>query len=981
MPATQPAAVASFELIRRAPIDALNLHVEEYRHPETGAIHLHLASESAENVFAVALRTVPEDSTGVAHILEHTVLCGSERYPVRDPFFMMLRRSLNTFMNAFTSSDWTAYPFASQNRKDFSNLLSVYLDAVFFSRLDPLDFAQEGHRVEFEQGDNGESLVYKGVVFNEMKGAMSSISSVLWDRLCFELFPSNTYHFNSGGDPEVIPDLSYQQLKSFYDTHYHPSNAIFMTFGDIPAQEHQAAFESQVLSRFTRSEAVIEVGLETQFDAPRTARHSYALDGSEDTTGKSHHILGWKLGESADLTAMLEAQLLSAVLMENSASPLMKYLETNTLGTSPSPLCGVEESIREMVFCCGIEGSEPERAEEFEQEVLALLEKVAAEGISSERLTAILHQIELHQREITGDGMPYGLNLILRALSAATHRGDAVAALDLDPVLSEIRSRCESPDYIPNLIRQLLLENPHRITLTVVPDTGLSAQRRDREHAKLAQIEQSLSDQERSNVVDLAAKLMERQAQEDDPDILPRVELSDIPSTLPEPASRRSQLGRVDSHAYLTGTNGLVYQQWLRPLPQLNEQQREKLPLVTGLLGEVGIGNADYLAIQDRQSATVGAIGAASLTRGGRDDVQACQGFFLLSSKALANHADEQIALMRDTLEGARFDERARIKELISQIRARRDQSITGNGHSLAMTAATAGMSPLAKASHEQGGLEGIRRLRLWDDANRDDSALDALLVQLQEIKSAVCQSAAWQLAVIADAEPLDRVERAAADALNSVAQAGIETLWAPEAIRTGVQEYWVANTQVNFCARAFPTVPSGHPDAPLLSVLAAVLRNGYLHRAIREQGGAYGGGASHDANIGAFRFFSYRDPRLGGTLDDFEAAVRWFVENTHEHRVVEEAILGVIGAMDKPGSPAGEAKKHFHEALFERTRDQREAFRAAVVAATLEDLQRVAQTYLLQGNASTAVITSAETAAKESALLTELGLQRRELL
>ncbi|MDC3016090.1 insulinase family protein, partial [Luminiphilus sp.] len=195
----------TFVLKRAVPIPSLNLTVEEYEHPGTGATHLHLSSDSTENVFMVALRTVPEDSTGVAHILEHTALCGSERYPVRDPFFMMLRRSLNTFMNAFTSSDWTAYPFATQNRKDFSNLLDVYLDAVFFSRLDPLDFAQEGHRVEFENDDSNQPLVFKGVVFNEMKGAMSSTPSVLWDRLSHELFPSNTYHFNSGGDPEHIP--------------------------------------------------------------------------------------------------------------------------------------------------------------------------------------------------------------------------------------------------------------------------------------------------------------------------------------------------------------------------------------------------------------------------------------------------------------------------------------------------------------------------------------------------------------------------------------------------------------------------------------------------------------------------------------------------------------------------------------------------------------------------------------------------------
>ncbi len=260
----------AFEWQRSQLLESLNITVEEYRHRKTGAMHYHLGSDYDENVFLVALRTVPMDSTGVAHILEHTALCGSERFPVRDPFFMMLRRSLNTFMNAFTSSDWTAYPFASQNRKDFNNLLEVYLDAVFFSRLDPLDFAQEGHRLEFADPGNPDSdLVYKGVVFNEMKGAMSSVPSQLWHTLCKYLFQTTTYHYNSGGDPECIPDLSYEQLKKFYKTHYHPSNAIFMTFGDIPAHEHQAKFEELALARFDRLDVHIAVPDEKSGEVPK----------------------------------------------------------------------------------------------------------------------------------------------------------------------------------------------------------------------------------------------------------------------------------------------------------------------------------------------------------------------------------------------------------------------------------------------------------------------------------------------------------------------------------------------------------------------------------------------------------------------------------------------------------------------------------------------------------------------------------------
>ncbi|MBO6850448.1 MAG: insulinase family protein, partial [Marinobacter sp.] len=242
--ATHPA----FEKLRSHQIGTLNVTVEEYRHRKTGARHLHLAADNDENVFFVALRTFPMDSTGVAHILEHTALCGSERYPVRDPFFMMIRRSLNTFMNAFTSSDWTAYPFASMNRKDFDNLLSVYLDSVFFSKLDPLDFAQEGHRLEFDKPeDPSTDLVYRGVVYNEMKGAMSSATSQLWQNLSSHLFPTTTYHYNSGGEPDHIVDLEYEDLVKFYRHHYHPSNAIFATYGDIPAHEHHERFEELAL--------------------------------------------------------------------------------------------------------------------------------------------------------------------------------------------------------------------------------------------------------------------------------------------------------------------------------------------------------------------------------------------------------------------------------------------------------------------------------------------------------------------------------------------------------------------------------------------------------------------------------------------------------------------------------------------------------------------------------------------------------------
>ncbi len=975
-PDTNPA----FITVRQHTVDSLNIRVEQYEHRDTGAAHYHLASDNSENVFLVALRTVPHDSTGVAHILEHTALCGSERYPVRDPFFMMLRRSLNTFMNAFTSSDWTAYPFASQNRKDFDNLLDVYLDAVFFSRLDPLDFAQEGHRVEFsEPGNTDSELVFKGVVFNEMKGAMSSVSSTLWSTLCEHLFPTTTYHYNSGGDPEHIPDLSYDQLKAFYKSHYHPSNAIFMTFGDIPAAEHQAVFEDRALSKFHKLDQRIQVQAEQRLTAPQTVTRNYAYDESGATDKKTHIVVGWLLGESTDLESLLEAQLLASVLLDNSASPLQQALETTSLGQAPSPLCGLEDSMRELVFCCGIEGSEAECADAAETMILDVLERVATDGVDHDRMEAVLHQLELHQREISGDGYPYGLQLILQALGCATHYSDPIAVLDLEPVIAKLRARIGDPNYIRQLTRRLLLDNPHRVTLVMEPDTGLSAKRSAAEAERLARIKEAMPAQARADVVQLATDLAQRQQQVDDESILPKVELSDVPDSLPELAYRESNPRGTPITSYSQGTNGLVYQQAVAPLPLLEPGQLQTLPFYTQVLTELGLGTSDYLQAQHRQSATVGSINAFSSMRGAVDNEQAISAYLVLSSKALLRNTEQQSQLMYDTLESLRFDETDRIRELVSQARARRDQSITGNGHGLAMAAASAGMSPLAKLNHELSGLAGIRGLRALDDSLQQADKLAGFADKLAGLHSNVL-AMPRQLLLIAEEERTAAVADLAAQTWGPARETTKSQYFALEPVRESRGELWLTNTQVNFCARAYPTVPVQHPDAAALTVLGGFLRNGFLHRAIREQGGAYGGGASQDSGIAAFRFYSYRDPRLTETLQDFDSALSWMLDSQHEYRALEESILGVIGSLDKPGSPAGEAKQHFYNRLFGRSHDQREHFRQQILAVSLDDLRRVTETYLRPELASTAVVTNSAQLETAGAVREELGLSVHEL-
>jgi Zn-dependent M16 (insulinase) family peptidase len=971
----------AFEFIRSEHVDSLNLTVEQYEHRKTGAMHYHLGAANNENVFLVALRTVPQDSSGVAHILEHTALCGSERYPVRDPFFMMLRRSLNTFMNAFTSSDWTAYPFASQNRKDFTNLLEVYLDAVFFSRLDPLDFAQEGHRVEFAEPENPASeLVYKGVVFNEMKGAMSSVTSSLWQSLCHNLFPTTTYHYNSGGDPADIPDLSYEQLQSFYRSHYHPSNAIFMTFGDIPAAEHQGMFEERALSRFERLEKRIEVPAEKRLtEALRVSDH-YAFDDSDSTDAKTHIVLGWLLGESSDLEQLLEAQLLASVLLDNSASPLQLALETTDLGQAPSPLCGLEDSMRELVFACGVEGSDPEHADAVEKMVDDVIADVSENGVASDRLEAILHQLELHQREISGDSYPYGLQLILTALGCATHYADPIAVLNLDPVLETLRERIANPEYIKELAQRLLRDNPHRVRLVMAPDRELSNERKEAEAQQLATLKSKMDEAEQAQVVELAASLAKRQAEKDDESILPKVGLEDVTLDIPTVSAATLPNENFRCSAYAQGTNGLVYQQALAPLPNFDAATMDLLPIYSNAVTELGLDQADYLAVQDRQSSTCGSINAFTSMRGGVSDVQTLSAWTVLSSKALARNQVAQSQLMRDTLEQVRFDELERIRELVAQQRARREQAVTGNGHGLAMAAACAGMSPSAAISHRLSGLEGIRASKALDNSLRDDAALEALGETLANLH-AQTQAMPYQFLLIGEQEILSDAVSSAADVWRDFGAAGAQgEPLQPTAIHEVRKEIWVANTQVNFCAQAYATVPVDHSDAPALTVLAGFLRNGFLHRAIREQGGAYGGGASHDSSIGAFRFYSYRDPRLEETITDFGASIQWLLDNKHDDDALEQAILGVIGGLDRPSSPAGEAKQHFHNNLFGRSHEQRQRFREKILGLTLEDLRRVTETYLCNAQASTAIVSSQATVDASATFIAEQGLEIIEL-
>lgn len=952
----------AFELKRQQSIPALKIDFQEYEHKETGARHIHLASEDNNNAFLVAFRTVPEDSTGVAHILEHTSLCGSKRYPVRDPFFMMTRRSLSTFMNAFTASDWTAYPFATQSRKDFDNLLGVYLDATFFPNLDKLDFLQEGHRVEFEEEGNQDSpLEYKGIVFNEMKGAMSSPVQRIWQDMQSALFPSNTYHYNSGGEPVNIPELSHQELKDFHARHYHPSNALLMTYGNFPVDEHQAKFDELALKGFKRQSLDIHIPDEKRLSAPINAESHFALDDTDANDAQSHLVLGWLLGSAKDLNASMDAQMLASALLDNSASPLRKALETTDLGTAPSDLCGFEESMSEGVFVCGLEGCRDEDAPAIESMILSVLEDVAENGVPQSQLDSILHQIELSQREAGGGHFPYGLQLMVKSLTPALHGADPFAVLDIDPILERLREQVKNPDYIPHLARQLLLDNPHRVTLLAQPDTKLVAKQATDERAKLDKMAATLTSDQKQTIVDLTEKLKARQESEDDPELLPSVAVEDAPKDLSIPTYQKITVGKHAASFYPTASNGLVYQQLIISLSNIDEDLLEDLPLFCDCLNEVGINDLDYMQTQELQASISGGVSARLSVRSPLNDLQSTDAYMIIAGKALYRNLQAFSELLKSTFANARFDELDRLRELIAQMKAHRESNITQAGHRLAMQAATAGTSPYANLSHQWDGLVGVQRIIALDAEVKDDAALIALTDRFKRIQKLVIE-APRQFLLVNEEENLTAIEKTLSDLWDTESQQVQSSQFNWPFTAQKVNEAWTTSTQVNFCARAYLTVPSGHQDAAALTVLGHFLRNGYLHRTIREQGGAYGGGAAYAADTGAFRFYSYRDPRFAETLSDFDQSLTWLQTAEHEQRTVDEAILGVVSDIDRPDSPAGEAIASWYGELHGRDAARRREFRQQVMAVTLQDLKRVANEWLKPGTAHTAVITDPAT-------------------
>ena len=924
-----------FNLEDQKYIKLLDLNAQIYTESEFNCKHIHLDSNNDEKVFMVAFRTIPEDSTGVAHILEHTALCGSKKYPVRDPFFMMIRRSLNTFMNAFTSSDWTAYPFATQNEKDFKNLLSVYLDSSFFPNLHELDFLQEGHRLEYVDNKLNGDLEIKGVVFNEMKGAMSSISSQLWHGLSKHLYGSSTYKHNSGGNPENIIDLTHDYLVNFHKKHYHPSNATFFTFGNLDPTEIQDYINKNVLDRFLPSNEIISVKNEERISKPKTVTEFY--NPIPDDEENHHIVLSWLLGESHNPVELLESYLISNILLDNSASPLRKALENTDLGKSLSPLTGLETDHKELVFAAGLEGVDSNRQLEVEELILNTLKNLVSNGISKRLVKSSLHQLEIKQREISGSGMPYGLQIMLSCLPACLHNDDPLKVLDLDSSFDEIKNNLKKENYIEDLIEKKIINNQHRINYCLAPDVEFNKKNDIKIRKKIDKKSKKLSVQDKKRIIELTKDLKLRQEKSDNPEILPKVTKEDIPRVRTYPKSE-SYKNDNKNFFYKVGTNGITYHSMILPCGPLTNDEFKVASLFANTLTDVGIDNKDYEEVQKIQSAITGGISANFILIPNKAQSAHTLGL-KITSKCLEENEKEMQDLMIETAKNSNFSDKNRIKDMLNFISSDNERSLIQNGHILSMSNAGAQVNNISATNDFVSGLNFITNTSSLSKDIDKSSKIKNYIELLNNIKEKINPNPMYTFTASSldmDKSKIKFVFDDINDSLNFQSYFNIQE----ESVG------WITGAQVTYCAEAFPTVDFFHEDAPALSILGAVLRNGYLHSAIREKGGAYGAGAMQDSNNKIFKFFSYRDPRCTATFEEFKKSREWSLKNISQEQL-DEGILGIISSIDKPLSPFGEAMSDFSMNLDKKDLEKRLKIRSMVKNCKIDDLINVSQKYL----------------------------------
>ena len=925
-----------FELLREEHIDELNTDAQIWRHEKTGAELLSLANDDENKVFGVSFRTPPTDSTGLPHIMEHCVLGGSRKYQIKEPFVELLKGSLYTFVNAFTAPDRTLYPVASTNTQDYYNLIDVYLDAVFHPLITPHHLQQEGWHYELDNVDD--PLVYKGVVFNEMKGAYSSPDNVLYRYGQQTLFPDTPYGVDSGGDPETIPDLTYEQFKAFHDTYYHPSNARIFCYGDDDIEERLRILDVY-LSEFEMLGVDSRVALQEPFAEPKQFTFPYSVEEGEDADKKAMIDINWGLPEAVDSELVWGLNVLSYALVGTQASPLRKALIDSGLGEDLTG-SGLSTSLRQMTFGVGMKGIHPDDAGKVETLVFDTLRQLEGDGFEPDMVEAAVNSIEFSLRENNTGSYPRGLGLMMRTMNTWNYGRDPLIPLKYEVPLTAVKANiANNPTYFQDLIQTYLLNNTHRVTLLLEPDATLNQRKEAAEKEKLAAVKAEMNEAELEAIVADTAALKKVQETPDTPEAL-----ASIPTlTLADLEKENKQIPVAESEAHGSKilyhdlfTNGIVYLEVGLNLKQVPAELLPYVKLFGRSLLKLGTETEDFVKLSQRIGRKTGGISPTFFTSTMATSADSTAWLFL-HGKSTVDQSQELLDIIRDILLTVKLDNQDRFRQIVLEAKARQESGLIPSGHVVVNGRLRSKFNEADWANEQMGGLTQLFFLRqLSQDVEQD---WPDVLAKLEAVRQHLLNRNAMICNVTLDAENWSQFQPKLRDFVASMPAHDVSLAdWSPALARTN--EGLTIPAQVNYVGKGANLYELGYKLHGSNSVIRKFLGTTWLWEKVRVQGGAYGGFCTFDRDSGVFNYLSYRDPNLAQTLENYNGTAD-FLRNLDLHEAeLTKSIIGAIGGLDGYQLPDAKGFTSLSRHLINLTDEARQQYRDEVLSTTAADFK-----------------------------------------
>ncbi|MCI9373865.1 MAG: insulinase family protein [Lachnospiraceae bacterium] len=892
----------AYTILEKKEIKELNSVGYIMKHNQTGARIVLMENDDNNKVFCVGFRTPPKDSTGVAHIIEHSVLCGSDKFPVKDPFIELAKGSLNTFLNAMTFPDKTIYPVASCNEKDFQNLMDVYMDAVFHPNIyqEEKIFRQEGWHYEMESMED--ELTINGVVYNEMKGAFSSPDDVLEREIMNSLYPHTSYAVESGGDPDVIPELTYEDFLAFHSRYYHPSNSYIYLYGDMDMAEKLRFLDVEYLSKYEALAVDSELDEEQPFTEPVEVCKEYPITESESEKENTYLSYNISFGNNLDKEQYIAFQVIDYVLCSAPGAPLKQALIDKGIGKDV--YSSYENGIMQPYFSIVAKNADKEQLPEFLATIREELTKITEQGFDKKALRAGLNFYEFRFREADFGSYPKGLMFGLMMLDSWLYDDNKpFVHIEANDTYRKLKEAIET-NYYEELVREKLLHNQHKTIVVVEPVKGLTGRKEKELADALARKKSELSEAQLAEIVEQTKALKQYQEEPDTKENLEKIPLltrADMKKEAENYVNQERKVGDTVLLYHDIFTNGIGYLRFLFDLRTVPEELFPYVGLLKSVLGLVNTENYTYGELFNEINIRTGGISPVSNTYTDARDLQSYTATLEIKVKVLYENLEHAFRLVREIVMGSRFDDAKRLKELIAELKSQKQANMMSAGHALASVRALSYLSKTAAVSDKISGIPYYRMLEELD--GNFEARQKELTEKLQQL--AVCLFRPENLMVdyTAQREGLEKVEEQVAAFRDSLHTEPVETrLYQPKPERRN--EGFMSSSQVQYVCRAGNFAQKGLPYTGALKALKVMMGYDYLWTQVRVKGGAYGCMCNFGKS-GESYFVSYRDPNLEKTVDVYENAADYIRNFDADERTMTQYIIGAVSELDMPMTPA----------------------------------------------------------------------------